>query len=196
MFLPAELLPVLAALFVALVLDVVILGGKYTHQLISMISGNTYQKIKVRSGTKFCGVPFSEMEVVGYVERGGRRVPRLAFITSPHQRQVHDSDDLDIPFTALKAGMMAEDVDVTLRFEKAKKYQDEIDGLRYRLATANTKANMAWGNSMDFTVQLTSSMGDIKKNIGSTIMMASKGKDGGFNIAGADKEQAAEVTEQ
>jgi hypothetical protein len=170
MFLPAELLPVLAALFVALVLDVVILGGKYTHQLISMISGNTYQKIKVRSGTKFCGVPFSELEVVGYVERGGRRVPRLAFITSPHQRQVHDSDDLDIPFTALKAGMMADDVDVTLRFEKSKKYQEEIDQLRYALATATTKANTAWSNSMDFTVKLSSQMGDIKKNIGSSGM--------------------------
>jgi hypothetical protein len=195
MFLPAELLPILAAVFVAAVLDIAINGGKYTHQLMMMVSGNSYQKIKVRTGTKFCGVPFSEMEVVGYVERGGRRVPRLAFITSPHQRQVHDSDDLDIPFTALKAGMMAEDVDVTLRFEKSKKYQDEIDNLRFQLAAANTKANMAWGNSMDFTVKMSSSMGDIKKNIGSTIMMASKGKDGGFKIGGGDDEQKAEATE-
>jgi hypothetical protein len=195
MFIPSDWLPFLAAIFVAVILDFVILGGNYMHQFLTAISGSSYQKMKTRSGTKFCGRNTNEFEVVGYVERGGKRVPRVAFLTDCGQRQVHDADDLDIPITALKAGMMAEDVDVTLRFEKSKKYQDEIDALRFQLATANTKANMAWGNSMDFTVKLTSSMGDIKKNIGSTIMMASKGKDGGFNIAGADKEQAAEVTE-
>jgi hypothetical protein len=170
MFIPADWLPLLAVLAVAVFLDVVITGGRYLHMFMSAVSGSSYQKMKTRSGTKFCGRNTNEFEVVGYVERGGKRVPRVAFLTDCGQRQVHDADDLDIPITALKAGMMAEDVDVTLRFDKIKKYQEEIDQLRYSLATATTKANTAWSNSMDFTVKLSSQMGDIKKNIGSSGM--------------------------
>ena len=183
---PTDWLPYLTVLAVAFIVDQIRFGGKYTNSILDKATGNTYERWTLRPESRFKGRHGGSAEVVGYVNRTTaqgyeRPTLRLAFITDSQERLMADADDLDIPPQALKRWYV-DSFDIGLRSDKLKQLQEEVDQLKFRLGTANAKANLAFTNSVDFTSKLTASMGEWKKNIGTTTMIATKSASGGYNI--------------
>jgi hypothetical protein len=178
----ADWLPWVGLGLAAFAIDQVLFGGRYINQMLDTASGNKFDVWTLRPETRFKGRHCGTLKVLGYrnrISNNGieRQTLALGFIDDQGNIHQADADDLEIPPQALKRWYV-DNYDIGLRSDRMKEMQSEIDELRYRVATANTKANLAFVNSMDFTTRITASMGEFKKNIGSTVMIAQRTKEG------------------
>lgn len=169
---PVEWLPLLGAAVAAFVVDQIFFGGKYINGLLDKASGNTFDRWILRPETHFKGRHCGAAKVLGFKERIAntgmqRETLSIGFIDDQGNIHQADADDLDIPPQAIKRWGI-ERYDIGLRSDRLREMQAENDQLRYRVATANSKANLAFTNSLDFTRKITATMGEMKKDIGTS----------------------------
>lgn len=179
---PPAWLPWIGALAAAFAADQIFFGGRYIHQILDKMSGNTFDTWTLRPETRFKGRHCSKAKILGYKDRianngMARQTLVVGFVDDEGNVHPVDADDLDIPPQALKRWYV-DSYDIGLRSDKLKEMQEENDRLRSGLASARTQADLSMINTLDFTTRLTSFAGEWKKNIGSTIMMAQKTKEG------------------
>lgn len=174
---PTEWIAPLAFIVVLLIADQVRFGGKHTKKLLAAVMGNSFERVTVEGGVKFRGREIVDAELQGYSKRGDKDVERWGVRYADGKLQCFDEDEVRIPFRAVTK-YRTEGVDIEFVDSRLKVYQDEIDVLNTRLQAITAKANLAFQNSMDFTTTMTSNVGEWKKNIGSTVMLAQKTKEG------------------
>jgi hypothetical protein len=167
---PPELIPIMGAAVAAFAADQIFFGGKYISQILDKASGNAFDIWTLRPETHFKGTHVTHLKVLGYKKRiSNNGMERLTLMVGFKDDRDNwhnaDADDLDYEPQVLKRWGV-ERFDIGLRSDRLKEMQEENDQLRYRVATANTKANLAFTNSVDFTTKMTASMGEWKKNIG------------------------------
>lgn len=173
----ADWMPILAIVIGLYIVDKFFFGGKYLSLVLDR-SGNSNSKWAAGLELYFHGRHIHTIHKLGYLERAARDgrttyAFQLGFETDTGEMIYADSDDLEIPPEILKH-FRVERVDLMLRSDRRKEYQEEIDALKFRLAHANAKANQAWWNTMDFTTSMTAKMGDWRKNMGTQTIIGTK----------------------
>jgi hypothetical protein len=194
---PVDWLPYLAAVAAAIAIDQLRFGGKYLNSILDKASGSTFDTWTLRPETKFKGRHTGTAKVLGYKERISnngmeRQTLALGFVDDEGNIHKADADDLDIPPQALKRWNV-DSFDIGLRSDRLKQMQEEIDQLNLRVAAANAKANYAFQNTLDAITNMTYSAGEWKKNIGSTVMLAQKTKEG-YKLG--EEEQKVELAQE
>lgn len=189
---PLEWLPWLVAAFVALLIDQAIFGGKYLSQILSF--SNTSYSWELRPGARYKGVPVTHFEIAGTVTKldgilGSKEV-LAGYLKTPQGERMRCEVPL-IPIQAIKHWNV-EPFEILDLNETMQRIMDENGELKYRVAAANTRANFAFANALDYTTKITTYAGEWAKNIGSTVVVAQKTREGYQYSQNAAKQEAAQ----
>lgn len=138
---------------------------------------------QVSPGTTLNGQPIMAIDVLGTVTKTDvlgveQEISRHSYIAYDGDPTAADEDELWIPANALKKSNRG-NIDIRFRKDIMHEILEENRLLKYRMATAASKAQFSFQNSLDFTSRMTVSMGEWKKNIGQMPMFGDWSEQGG-----------------
>lgn len=175
-FIPPEAIPWLAGIAGLYIGDQVFFGGKYTEKLLNF--GNKADEWGVRPGLTYKGIPISKVQVVGRITRTDdvgtqKDITNLNLIGTDGSMYNVDEDKLYIPPHALKHRDTGA-IDISLRVDELTRMNGRAANLERQVTTYQSEAAYVWKNRMDLSNVNAALLGVMRKEIGSTQIIAGK----------------------